>query len=445
MRPAAARRQRPSPLRGLLPFAAAAAAAAGGLAAAFAATRVAAPTSAPQRPRSQQQQQQQQSTGAEAPRAEQQRAQLQQPQPPPSPPFSAGERTPAAAGTQSPPLPEEPPPGGCPQYYLYYGNMPRSRHSNHLASFVAALALARMLNRTLVVPPFTQDNREWALADLYDTAPLQAAGFCMERESEWTAREKRAKGASDGIAAGCIAMRGIATLPRSAQRSLRCRQTAMVERKKELAVNLRAIRSLSRARVLTVPLTVYLSELLDAGCVWGLLRPAAHLRQAVASFARSLPSKYSAVHLRGLERSCADRAKKFSPDPVTRREVERQCAMDASYVLPLLRGSGGGEKFFLADDGQRPQVSAELRAAGGVSYSGPLRGLEAALVDFWLLAGAELFIGNQMSTLSVNVCRVRTGQGRPCNNFVRWLGRPEDEDVGVAAAMLPPLQCVKGS
>eukprot|EP00742_Colponemidia_sp_Colp-10_P017805 GILJ01020513.1.p1 GENE.GILJ01020513.1~~GILJ01020513.1.p1 ORF type:complete len:416 (-),score=40.67 GILJ01020513.1:5-1150(-) len=39
-------------------------------------------------------------------------------------------------------------------------------------------------------------------------------------------------------------------------------------------------------------------------------------------------------------------------------------------------------------------------------------------LDFWALAGADIFVGNQLSTLSLNVCRLRLSAGLACDNFV---------------------------
>ena len=39
-------------------------------------------------------------------------------------------------------------------------------------------------------------------------------------------------------------------------------------------------------------------------------------------------------------------------------------------------------------------------------------------LDFWAIAGADVLVGNQLSTLSQNVCRRRRSEGRLCDNFV---------------------------
>eukprot|EP00658_Telonema_sp_P-2_P031622 TRINITY_DN23620_c0_g1_i2.p1 TRINITY_DN23620_c0_g1~~TRINITY_DN23620_c0_g1_i2.p1 ORF type:complete len:215 (+),score=13.33 TRINITY_DN23620_c0_g1_i2:318-962(+) len=38
-------------------------------------------------------------------------------------------------------------------------------------------------------------------------------------------------------------------------------------------------------------------------------------------------------------------------------------------------------------------------------------------LDFWLLARCDVFVGNQLSTLSLNVCRQRLSVGKKCDNF----------------------------
>jgi hypothetical protein len=59
--------------------------------------------------------------------------------------------------------------------------------------------------------------------------------------------------------------------------------------------------------------------------------------------------------------------------------------------------------------------------AGSFYVKAPAReSLGAAMmqVDFWTMAAADVFVGNQLSTLSVNVCRRRRAMGLPCQNFV---------------------------
>ena len=47
-------------------------------------------------------------------------------------------------------------------------------------------------------------------------------------------------------------------------------------------------------------------------------------------------------------------------------------------------------------------------------------------LDFWMLVAADVFVANQISTLSVNVCRRRLAGGRPCDNFVPLPAEPDE-------------------
>ena len=42
---------------------------------------------------------------------------------------------------------------------------------------------------------------------------------------------------------------------------------------------------------------------------------------------------------------------------------------------------------------------------------------EGMVVEFWLCVGAGVFVGNAMSTVSMNVCAVRRAMDKPCANM----------------------------
>jgi hypothetical protein len=183
------------------------------------------------------------------------------------------------------------------------------------------------------------------------------------------------------------------------------------------------------------------------------------------------------VHLRALEGSCHSRQQQYNSHDNKAQGLEQQCTMTHAYVLhvaasalslryPHLVNSNSGQLVaganvvsVVADDGQQPDRAAALAKAlpHGVRTqqainSSPLRqyldqlrqgadvaktsqGVQAPynlahhqfhtvpaaipiLLDFWTLANVTVFVGNQVSTLSMNVCRYRRAVGLLCDNFV---------------------------
>eukprot|EP00755_Sulcionema_specki_P038519 Sspe_Gene.111053::Locus_92250_Transcript_1_3_Confidence_0.500_Length_954::g.111053::m.111053 len=294
------------------------------------------------------------------------------------------------------------------------------------------------MNRTLIVPPFFQDGRRFRFGDLYDTSSLASPTFCWVDLTVFVAT----LGRDEKVPAGCMAMQG-ASVDKidNPGHVFSCKKVASVKKKKELDHNVRAAVLLHGERVVIMPIAIYLGSLIDTKCIWGRLRPVSRIQKAVDTFrANHLPARYTAVHLRGLEQSCESRSKKFAPDEVTRESIRRQCQMSTDYVLSMVPQNT--DHFFLADDGQRPEVTKRLKAKGGVTSGTALRGVEAMLIDFWLLVGAEVFVGNQMSTLSVNVCRVRTGYGKHCDNFLRWNDDYEADDGAVLQLPRQPCESI---
>ena len=66
----------------------------------------------------------------------------------------------------------------------------------------------------------------------------------------------------------------------------------------------------------------------------------------------------------------------------------------------------------LADDGERPELSARLRHEyGALSYSGP----DASFVDLLLMIRATVLVGQPASSVSGNAATVRALAGLPSN------------------------------
>ena len=174
------------------------------------------------------------------------------------------------------------------------------------------------------------------------------------------------------------------------------------------------------------------------------------------------PGSYFAVHLRRREAECAkEMADSFIDGvaldgyfenvcPKDRRVIRRQCHLTADGVIDLLRNLQGQpssyEKpvnaaplnrvtalaitidrvpLFVASDRQNPAVDDALRKQGAVFA--PMTNASGSAVladlslDYFLLSHEEAayFTGNQLSSVSQNVCYRRLGRGQACHGFHR--------------------------
>ena len=280
-----------------------------------------------------------------------------------------------------------------------------------------------------------------------------------------------AKGARIDVEAMCVSMRGIKMHPQKPQKfNFNCVNEVFIKYKKNLTlfyetVVLNTRSPAYRARFLTVPLVIYYAEVLPkemTSCPWSLIQPHGVVRKAVDVF--SGLGATIGIHMRSLEGSCKSRVAGF---PLEQRlQLEKQCAPTKEYIEEILSRTSAMVRLqdatvIIADDGQnqsmarsllaqvprgvRPQDLLEPRTRSPFRYReyfttlrkgliattghvfpflmnpqsyASIEGFLVVQVDFWLLALSDVFIGNQMSTLSQNVCRWRLANGNICNNFV---------------------------
>ncbi|CUG86717.1 membrane-associated protein, putative [Bodo saltans] len=390
--------------------------------------------------------------------------------------------------------------------FLYFGNH-WGRHFNQMTSFVAALVLSRMLNRTLIVPPLVFEKKRIHIHDLYDARriydnPLQVGGspFCALTEDEFNTLERqrvKPSAAKDNagdsalvVDAACITMRGIKQHPQLPRGfTFKCVEAPFIKFKKNLTLFFDTVGH-SNARLLTIPLAIYYAQALPevvVHCPWRLMGPHPAVAKAVAMLTRSASlsdNDQSAtvatigVHLRSLEGSCQSRQQQYNSQEEA-HGLEQQCTMKPSYVLSIAASAlmvrypqlvnaklkqlapHARVVSVVADDGQQPDRAAALAKAlpngvrtqqavtaassplkkyldqlrKGASASDTSMGVQAPynlahqqfhtvptalpiLLDFWTLANVTVFVGNQVSTLSMNVCRYRRAVGMACDNFV---------------------------
>ena len=299
--------------------------------------------------------------------------------------------------------------GKCPERYLYFANT-NGRHSNQIRAVIHALHFGAYLNRTVVIPPFTQDKRKYSLEELYDTTELKKT-FCYVSESEVFTTDTM----HDAV---CMERKGIPSkIGRQPKGGIRCVRN--IKMKSREIVNVVADAAKAEGTLLYFFEVNYYRDLGPA-CFWRNVAPSKDLAGEVALIMASAPS--IGVHLRGLENTCVGRLQKMidkTPGLKGRTIVAadlQQCNPTAGYLKKIFAGVGLVEgPIFLADDGQRPELTKQLKQQtprGTISYAEiPNRrytgGLMAMLVDFWVLASVPVFVPNQASSLSYNAHNVR--------------------------------------
>eukprot|EP00668_Euglena_longa_P036206 GGOE01046540.1.p1 GENE.GGOE01046540.1~~GGOE01046540.1.p1 ORF type:complete len:362 (+),score=29.38 GGOE01046540.1:186-1271(+) len=162
---------------------------------------------------------------------------------------------------------------------------------------------------------------------------------------------------------------------------------------------------------------------------WLKLQPKYEAEVRRAQLALKLPTDYFGLHVRWMENKCrwalgkahARAYEKHNlPKPDFLQDIFPMCQMQPNYYRKFWNHTGN---FFVAHDHQSDAAFyRKLVRDGAVFYASfkgfsALQGDEAMLLDFWLLVGAKVFVGNAMSTLSMNVCGVRTALGRQCDNM----------------------------
>eukprot|EP00038_Savillea_parva_P025065 m.46082 g.46082 ORF g.46082 m.46082 type:complete len:535 (-) comp6721_c0_seq2:227-1831(-) len=155
-----------------------------------------------------------------------------------------------------------------------------------------------------------------------------------------------------------------------------------------------------------------------------LLRPRPAVREAVQAFETThklTVGNYVAIHLRGLEGSCVERAAKnkgsklwsmLPPwDPVEHTAVD-VCNMTTRYLDRVFAALPPNVPVVLAHDHGDPVRAEEIaRTYHAVSYTGP----HDTIVDMMLLIRAGYLIGNPMSSMSYVAAEVRGVANFPSN------------------------------
>ncbi len=345
----------------------------------------------------------------------------------------------------------------CPKKFIFVNTHTYGRHHNQLQEFMNIIIWGERMGRTAVLGYFRADHRWVDPSELYDFSGIR------DRYCVITAKELADALPLGRTVAACFGQ-GVAGTPLKrigGGKAIKCSMQPHVPAhyNTRRATNTtaeflpRILRAQEDMLVLSGQIAFFLRPgLADFSAIFGLLKPAAEIADEVAAFVRRSPFMASggvfSIHLRQRERDCLKEVGEAREDGaawltgMSRDDwtiVETQCAITTKHVVALLHRLGlcldREQPMFLASDHENRLLEQALVAHGAVMYEGGKfhtrehGGLKGLAVDFFLLVQGAYFTGNQLSSISQNVCFMRLGQGLSCDGFLEPLARYLVRDI----------------
>jgi hypothetical protein len=359
----------------------------------------------------------------------------------------------------------------CPDRFVFVNTHTFGRHHNQLQEMLNLASWARSLNRTAVIGWFRHNHKWTAMDALYDFSGL-AKHFCVATHKEFATRWGALPA---GKRSAACAGQGVSDTPIKSQ-VRKCRMVPGVPAHYDsrLGVDttktmLGIIAAAAEAREATFlgvsgEIAFFMRPgLLEQVAAAMHVTPAAHIVAEAAEYAgktgltlsgaggesadvkaggtpEAAGRPYFGLHLRQREKECmkemghtwADGGAALEGVPeAVQRAIEGQCAVTVGQFDGLVAGlrlavgsETAQERLFLASDHQNMALEKSLVGRGAVMYAGgkfhtrEMGGLEGLGVDFHMLQRAAHFTGNQLSSVSQNVCFHRLGKGLGCEGFV---------------------------
>eukprot|EP00759_Apiculatamorpha_spiralis_P028296 PhF_6_TR30764/c0_g1_i1/m.45311 len=318
--------------------------------------------------------------------------------------------------------------------YMYFANT-NGRHSNQLKALAHALLFSQKLKRILIIPPFLSPKSK--VSELYDLAKLRTR-YEFAEEHEFLESKARSEVGTDVV---CFQRRGI---PNVVPRKLfSCTKYGDLT-SRNVSKTLNDVERQGAGSSMIYFYEVLYYDSVDVSCVWHLLRPHTSIAQSVD---RLLLPNTLVVHVRSLERTCHDRLRKLFSRTAIGRHVGPslwQCDMKPHEVIAIVEkdmevssqniNTKRIQNVYVAHDGQNLKAvnafyaGAKSNGWNVIPYQSPSSttlNLLPFFIDFWMAVEAEGFVGNQASTVSVNVCGIRRARGRSCLGWV-WGVNPND-------------------
>lgn len=348
----------------------------------------------------------------------------------------------------------------CPDRYIFVNTHTFGRHHNQLQEMINLVAWAERLNRTAVLGWFRHNHRWLPPSELYNFSEIQKH-FCLVTPEQFGAAISAGGGGRRAKLSAVCFGQGVADTPLK-RFGVSCRMVSGVPANYNVRRGARLTRQYfdmvvesadARLVVVSGEIAFFLRPGLAAvSAVLALLEPANEIAAEVDAFiarrlsptaaaanvsSRAQPLPYFALHLRQREAECMREVTDSFEDGKDllgtlagdeRRVIEAQCAITLPYVRSLQASLGfrvsAETPMFLASDHENMVLERALLKEGAVPYEGgrfhtkEFGGLPGLTVDFFVMVRAAYFTGNQLSSVSQNVCFVRLGRGKACHGII---------------------------
>ena len=352
--------------------------------------------------------------------------------------------------TPLPPPKMADPAAECPTKYVFVNTHTFGRHHNQLQEFLNIAVWAKRFGRTAILGWFRHNHKWMDPSELYDLSDIMQH-YCLITPAEFQKRNGGAK--VDAICFG----QGIADTPLKRYGKIKCSMSkdvgAHYNVRHGMNITEGFLPKLLEAKETMMVLSGEIGFFLRCGlesyaAIYSLLQPAKEIADEVEAFLRRAlwddshggPKPYFGLHLRQREKDCLKEVYESFEDGVMdlasvnadeRTVIKTQCAMTVAHVAALQQSLGFVPKgntldgaMFLASDHENMVLENSLVAAGAIMYKGgkfhtkELGGMKGLAVDFFVLTRGKYFTGNQLSSVSQNVCYIRLGRGEACHGFV---------------------------
>jgi hypothetical protein len=352
-----------------------------------------------------------------------------------------------------PPMSQRTPPKICPKRWIFVNTHTFGRHHNQLQEFMNLIAWSERLQRTVVLGWF-RHNHKWSDPSEFYNFSAIAERYCVVSPQQFQ-QQLKSTGA-EKVVAQCYGQR-VEDTPLK-RFGVKCSMVPGIGAHYNVrhGMNITAgifqklVENQSPFIVVSGQIAFFLRPGLRTYAeIFSLLQPSDEILEEVRQFSRralwstsgNKPLPYFGVHLRQREKECMKEVHESFEDGMRelghltasdRTVIATQCAMTVAHVKSLQQSLGFVPSstsvdgvVFLASDHENMVLEKALVDAGAIMYSGgkyhtkELGGLKGLAVDFFLLVEGAYFTGNQLSSVTQNVCYMRLGRGKPCHGFIR--------------------------
>lgn len=332
----------------------------------------------------------------------------------------------------------------CPtDRFLWVNTHTYGRHHNQLQEFINIAVWARSFNRTVVLGQFRAQKRWWEPEQFYNFSAVMSH-YCVISASQFSERWKMfsrptawCMGQSTGSTPLKSVIRKCPLVPGIPPHYDTWKGDAISREFVSRALKDPNLRTATFLGISGQMGFFMRSGLEESAAAYGLLEPSIAVKLKIQSILNNHPplqKGYFGVHLRQRELMCFDEMDHSFGNAVeltavsaeARARVRRQCRMSLLELTSILRESTGTTSYplFVASDKQNPELDKALKDSGA-TFAPDDGTLLSLAVDFFMLGhiNAKYFAGNQLSSISQNVCFRRFGRGMSCNNYLEVFGR----------------------